>query len=121
MAPARSACHIVSCSSRQTLRPRAGKLASGPSSRSKFSSGAAAPRAAILAAPAHFNVVTHGGSSRRRQNFGCQAGSKHGQGARHVLMPIMKLGVRVEHGGGRPVCLKIDAARRRAHILRRAR
>ena len=54
MDPAQSACHFVSCSSRQTLHPRVGKLASGPSSRPKFSSGAAAPRAAILAAPAAF-------------------------------------------------------------------
>ena len=42
--PARSACHFVSWPSRQTLLPRAGKLATGLSSRSKFSSGAAAPR-----------------------------------------------------------------------------
>ena len=42
--PAQSACHFVSWTCRQTLRPRAGKLATGPSSRSKFSSGAAAPR-----------------------------------------------------------------------------
>ena len=75
-------------------------------SRPKFSSGAAAPRAAILAVPAHFSVATHSGSSRHRQNFGCHAGSKHGQGARHVLMPILKLGMCVEHG--RPPDLSQD-------------